>query len=514
MNDIFSHLGDGFAIALEPQYLLAALLGVMLGTFIGVLPGLAPSATISLLLPVTFVFGDPIAAFILFGGIFFGAMYGGSTTSILVNTPGESSSVVTAIDGYQMARQGRAGPALATAAIGSFIAGTLAVVGIMMLSEPLVKLALAFGPAEYAAFMVLALTSVIALGGRPAKAVLSTFVGLAIGTIGIDFQTGQPRFTFGQTTLFDGVDFVIAAIGLFAFSEALFGFSQARRQSAVRARPIGRIYMSKQEWRDSAPAWARGSVLGFLIGLLPGAGATIASFASYSLERSVAREPEKFGRGAIQGVAGPEAANNASSGGSMLLLLAIGIPASATTAVMLAALQGFGIRTGPLLLEENPSLVWALIASLYVANVMLLILNLPLVGLWVRLLLVPKSLLFPFIMLTSMLGVYGLTRSSMDLMLLCAFGVMGFVFRRTGIPLAPLVLGLVLGPLLEVEVRRALNFSNGDWSIFVGTGLSIGILTAAVGFVLFSLWLRVRESRRSASRTSQEDGMKVPVDGA
>jgi len=493
----FSGILSGFAIALQPYYLMWALVGTAIGTAIGVLPGIGPSLAISLLLPFTYQLVDPVGAFILFGGIFYGAMYGGSTTSILINTPGESSSVITAIDGYQMARKGRAGAALATSAIGSFVAGTIATFLMMVLAQPLVDMALKFGPAEYFAVMVLALCSVTGIGGgQPMKAALCTLLGLVLGMVGIDITSGALRFTFGIPTLFDGVGVVVAAIGLFAVGEVLVGLGNLRGQKQARFMEAGSLMMTREEWKRSAAPWLRGSAIGFVIGVLPGAGATIATFLSYGVEKRAAKHPEEFGKGAIEGVAGPEAANNGSAGGSLVPLLTLGIPGSATAAVMLAALQGYGINTGPLLLQKHPELVWGLIASLYIGNVMLLILNLPLVGLWVKLLKVPEALLYPMILAFSVLGVYSLSRNVADLYIMFGIGVLGFLLRRYKYPLAPVILGLVLGPLLEKEFRRALIGSRGDWWVFVDRPLSATILAVAALVLVAPLigyaWRRLR----------------------
>lgn len=488
----FSGVLLGFSVALQPQYLLLALVGAVLGTAIGVLPGIGPSLAISLLLPITFQAGDPIGAFIMFGGIFYGAMYGGSTTTILINTPGESSSVVTALDGYKMARRGRAGAALATSAIGSFVAGTIATFFLMVLAQPLVNFALRFGPSEYFALMVLSLCTVTAIGGgSPLKAAISTLVGLAMGMVGIEASSGQMRFTFGVPSLFDGIDVVVAAIGLFAVSEVLFGLGNLRGRSAPRLMQVGSLMMTREEWRRSIGPWLRGSGIGSIVGVLPGAGATIASFMSYAAEIKVSKRPQEFGTGAIEGVAGPEAANNASAGGALVPLLTLGIPGSATAAVMLAALQGYGINTGPLLLQNNPELVWGLIASLYIGNVMLLILNLPLVGLWVKLLKVPEEILYPMILAFSTLGVYSLSRNVVDLYMLFGIGVAGFLLRRYKFPLAPVILGLVLGPLIETEFRRALVISYGDPMIFISRPLAASILLVTILIVATPYVLRV-----------------------
>lgn len=494
----FSGVLTGFAIALQPTNLLFALFGTVLGTAIGVLPGIGPSLAISLLLPFTYKLVDPVGAFILFGGIFYGAMYGGSTTTILLNTPGESSSVVTAIDGYRMARRGRAGAALATAAIGSFVAGTIATFLLMILAQPLVEFALKFGPSEYFALMVLSLCTVTAIGGGvPIKAAFSTLLGLAIGTVGIENTSGQLRFTFGQPALFDGIGVVVAAIGLFAVSEVLFGLGNLRSQTSARLIEAGSLWMTKEEWRRSIFPWLRGSMIGFIVGVLPGAGATIATFMTYGIERRVSSHKDEFGHGAIEGVAGPEAANNASAGGALVPLLTLGIPGSATAAVMLAAFQGYGINTGPLLLQKHPDLVWGLIASLYIGNVMLLILNLPLVGLWVKLLKIPESLLYPMILAFSTLGVYSLGREVADLYLMFGIGLLGFLLRRYCFPLAPVILGLVLGPMLETEFRRALLGSQGNWMVLFDRPMAASILALALLMVLFPFLSRLlaRKSR-------------------
>lgn len=507
--DLASGLTTGFAVALSPHNLLFAFLGAVIGTAVGVLPGLGPSLTISLLLPITWKLVDPTAAFILFGGLYYGVMYGGSTTSILVNTPGESGSIVTTLDGYQMARKGRAGAALATAAIGSFVAGTVATVLLMLLAPVLVEWALRFGPSEYFALMVLALTMVSAIGGDDTlRAGIAGLVGLALGMVGMDLQTGQSRFTYGVMALFDGVDLVIAAIGLFAVSEVLTAVGSLRGRPEVRERVGGPLLLSREEWRRSSWPWVRGSLLGFVVGILPGAGASIASFLSYGVERKVSARPEEFGQGAIEGVAGPEAANNASAGGAMVPLLTLGIPGSATTAVMLAAFQMYGITPGPLLLQTRPELVWGLIASLYIGNAMLLVLNLPLVGLWVRMLDIPATVLYPLILAICTLGVYSLNHNVVDLGIMFVLGLLGFVFRRAGFPLAPIVLGLVLGPLLETEFRRALTGSRGDWTVLVTRPIAAAILAVALACVLVPLLTRLRRKGGTAASPAPSAGAR------
>lgn len=509
MDDLFSNLITGFSVAIQPQYLLYGLLGAALGTTVGVLPGLGTSVTIALLLPLTFQIGDPIGAFILFGGIYYGAAYGGSTTSILIRTPGESDSIIAALDGHEMARNGRAGAALTTAAMGSFIAGTIATLGLMSLAVPLVSMALLFGPSEYFALMLLASSVVVALGGKPRLAVFSAMVGLALGTVGIDFQSGQTRFTFGVPGLFDGISFVVAAVGLFALSEVFIGLGRLRSEGRPRPAVIGKLRMTRDETRRSIQPWFRGSILGFLIGVLPGLGASVATFFSYGLERALSKPAVPFGKGAIEGLAGPEAANNASSGGAMVPLLFLGIPGSATTAVMLAGLQGHGLPTGPLLLQQHGDLVWAVIASLYIGNAMLLILNLPMIGLWVKVLRVPHSLLYPVILAVSVTGVYSLRHSVLDLVTMFIFGIVGLVFRRIRIPVAPLILMLILGPLMETQLRRAITASNGDWTILFSRPISATILALALSAfvlpVLLKLFRRRLESPAASNGRSKHD---------
>ena len=475
--------------------LLFGFIGVVLGTAVGVLPGIGPAVAISLLLPATFGL-EPTTAFIMFGGIYYGSMYGGSTTSILVNTPGDAASAVTTIDGVQMARRGRGGAALTTAAIGSFVAGTVGTALLMLLAPILVDVALRFGPPEYFALMVLALTTVGALaGGSPARAAVATCVGLLLATIGIDLQTGVARLTFGRPELLGGIDVVLAAVGLFAIGEVLWIASHHTGVPAARPAVVGRLMMTPEEWRRSRPAWLRGTLIGFGISVLPGAGGTLASFLSYGVERSISKHPEEFGHGAIEGVAGPEAANNGSAAGAMVPLLSLGLPGSGTTAVMLAAFQLYGLTPGPLLFEQKPDLVWGLIASLYIGNVLLLILNLPLVGLWVKLLNVPQPTLVGVIVTFATLGAYALNGSIGDVVLAFLLGGLAFVLRSMAFPLPPVLLGLVIGPLLEQEMRRSLSISGGDWSIFVTRPIAASLLGVAVFAVSVSVWMAAR--RRS-----------------
>jgi putative tricarboxylic transport membrane protein len=495
--DVFGSLIGGFATALTAQNLAYAAVGVVLGTAIGVLPGIGPALTISLLLPITFGL-DPVPAFIMFGGIYYGAMYGGSTTSILVNTPGESASVVTAIDGYQMAKKGRAGAALATSAIGSFVAGTLATIGLMFLAAALVQFAVKLGPPEYFAIMLVALSAVTSLSGTSApKALFATLLGLALGLVGTDNQTGQLRLTFGVNELENGIDVVLGAIGLFAVGEVFAYAATLRSQQAEERQTMrGSAWMTGEEFRRSVPAWLRGSGIGFFIGALPGAGATIASFLSYALERRVSKHRAEFGKGAIEGVAGPEAANNASAGGALVPLLGLGIPGSGTTAVMLAAFQIYGLQPGPLLFTSRPDLVWGLIASLYVANVALLVLNLPLVGIWVRLLDIPKPLLHTGILVVSAVGVYSLNRSAFDLAVVFALGCVGYLMRRYDYPLAPVILGIVLGPLIDNNFRRAMIMTDGNVLTLLTRPLTLAILVIAIAFFILPFAVRLYGAAR------------------
>jgi putative tricarboxylic transport membrane protein len=476
MLDIVGALGSGFANALTLTHLGWALLGVTLGTAVGVLPGIGPALTVAVLLPVTFNV-DPISAFIMFAGIYYGAMYGGSTTSILLNTPGETGSIATAIDGYMMARQGRGAAALTTAAVGSFVAGTLATVALTFFAPVLASVALRFGPAEYFALMLLAFTTVSALlGASLVRGLLSLFLGLSLGLVGIDPLTGDARFAFGIPQLLDGIDVVILVMGLFAVGETMYQAWRYGREQTEAIMLHDFTGMSREEWKRSWKPWLRGTLIGFPLGVLPCGGTVIPTFLSYLTEKRLSDTPERFGNGAIEGVAGPEAANNAAAAGVLVPLLTLGLPSSATAAVMLAAFQQYGLQPGPLLFSSRPDLVWTLIASLYIGNVMLLVLNLPLVGMWARVMLVPRPLLFGGILVLASLGAYSLNRSMLDLALLYVVGGVGCAMRVYDIPLAPAVLGLILGPLAEQHFRRAMAISEGDLSIFVTRPLTAGLL--------------------------------------
>jgi putative tricarboxylic transport membrane protein len=486
---------NGFAIALQPMNLLWAFVGVTVGTAIGVLPGLGPALTIALLLPITYKV-DPTAAMILFAGIYYGAMYGGSTTSILLNTPGESATIVTSLEGNKMAKKGRAGAALATAAIGSFVAGTIGTIGITFLAEPVVNLALKFGPADYFCLMVLSFVTVSAvLGNSAVRGVTALAVGIFLGMIGIDNQTGQARFTFGLAELYDGINVIVVAVGLFAVGETLYlAFQKSSKNNDDEVIEVkDSVMMSKEDWSRSWKPWLRGSFIGFPIGAMPAGGAEIPTFLSYYTEKKLSKHPEEFGHGAIEGVAGPEAANNASAAGVLVPMLALGLPTSATAAIMLSAFQSYNINPGPQLFATKPELVWGLIASLYIGNVMLLVLNLPLVGLWVKILRIPTPLLYGGILVFATIGTFGISRSVIDLMLLYTMGLMGFFMRRYDFPTAPVIIGMILGPLAEQNFRQAMTISQGDMSVFLTRPLSASLLLLAV-LALFGpkLWGMMR----------------------
>ena len=470
----------GFANALTVPHLLWAFAGVTLGTAVGVLPGVGPAMTVAVLLPVTFTL-DAVSAFIMFGGIYYGAMYGGSTTSILLNTPGETGSMATAIDGYVMARQGRGAAALTTAAIGSFVAGTLATVALTFFAPLFARVALRFGPAEYFALAVAAFAAVsVLLGPSIVRGLCSLFLGLALGLVGIDQLTGSARFSFGIPQLLDGIDVVILVIGLFAVGETVYQAWQHGRDAIAPIRLDRWIGMSREDWRRSWKPWLRGTAIGFPLGVLPCGGSEIPTFLSYSAERRLSDRPDEFGRGAIEGVAGPEAANNAAAAGVLVPLLTLGLPSSATAAVLLTAFQQYGLQPGPLLFSSRPDLVWTLVASLYIGNVMLLVLNVPLAGVWARAMLVPRPLLFGGILVLASVGAYSLNRSLLDLVLLYVAGGIGCAMRLYGFPLVPAVLGLVLGPMAELQFRRAMAIAEHDVTAFVTRPISAVLLFVAM----------------------------------
>ena len=459
--ELAEHLFFGIQTLFTPGNLFFCFIGVLMGTLVGVLPGLGPTAAIALLLPATF-HTSPVGAIIMLSGIYYGAMYGGSTTSILVNIPGEAASAVTCLDGYQMALQGRAGPALGIAAFGSFIAGTISVLGLMLIAPPLAKIALAFGPPEYFSLMLMGIVILIYLAsGSILKALMMAVFGLLVGTIGQDSISGTLRLTFGIRELYDGVGLIPAIMGLFGVSEVITNVEQAIKTEIV-ATKARNLLPNRQDWRESFWPIIRGSILGFFIGILPGPSSTIASFTSYALEKRVSRDPDKFGKGAIEGVAGPESANNAATGGSFIPLLTLGIPGNAVTALLLGAFMIHGIPPGPLLISKHPDLFWGTIISMYLGNIMLLVLNLPLIGLWVQVLKVPYPILFPLILLFCLVGVFSLNFSQVEVGLMIGFGVFGYVARKFQYELAPVVLVLVIGPMIENYLRLSLIISRGS----------------------------------------------------
>jgi putative tricarboxylic transport membrane protein len=479
--DTFQHILNGFLVCVQPINLWYTFIGVFLGTIIGVLPGIGPSAGIALLIPVTFGM-NPTSALIMMCGIYYGTKYGGSTTAILIRTPGEAASVMTSIDGYEMAKRGRAGAALAVSAIGSFIAGTLGVVGLTVFAVPLASMALKFGPAEYFTLMVFAMTAVSTLTGKSAaKGMLSTILGLMIATIGIDLQSGQARFTMGVAEFQDGVGFVVVVVGLFAVAEVFRGLEDIFKGTAAKAMKItGKLWLTKEEWKRSiGPIW-RGGIIGFIIGVLPGAGGTIASIMSYTTEKRLSKYPDEFGKGAIEGVAGPESANNSDTAGAMVPLLTLGIPGGGATAVLMGAFIMYGIQPGPLLFQNRPDLVWGLINSMYIGNVMLLILNLPLIGIFVQLLRIPSGILYPLIIAISVIGAYAINGSMTDLYLILLFGVIGYIFDKIDIPVAPLVLSLVLGGMMEQSFRQAMTISGGNPKIFFSSAITITLVILSI----------------------------------
>jgi len=486
--DIFDSLLQGFQVALSVQNLLFCLLGVTLGTLIGVLPGIGPTTGVAILIPITFGL-NATTAIITMAGVYYGAMYGGSTTSILINVPGESSSVMTTLDGYQMAKQGRAGVALGMAAISSFIAGTFAIAMLTLVAPPLASFAISFGPPEYFALTFMGLTMVTSLASdSPLKGIISGVFGLIVACVGVDAISGAERFTLGNIYLLDGFGFIGVAVGLFAVAEVFVNLEATGEQVFVKtALKLRSLFPTRQDWKDSLLPIGRCSVLGFFVGVLPGAGATIASFMSYALEKKLSRHPERFGTGAIEGVAAPEGANNAAAGGAMVPLLTLGIPGSGTTAVLLGALLIHGLRPGPLLFQSNPDFVWGVIASMYIGNVMLLILNLPLVGFWASLLRVPYRILMPLIVTISAVGVFATDNNIFDMWVMFGFGIIGYLMRKLEFPAAPAVLGLVLGPMVERSLRQSLTISQGDLTIFITRPIS----AALIGIAIVSLFVPV-----------------------
>ena len=497
MLDIWNQLLGGFATAGTPINLMWAFIGCAIGTGIGVLPGLGPAVTVAMLLPITSQV-EPTASMIFFAGIYYGAMYGGSTTSILLNTPGETGTMVTALEGFKMAKSGRAGAALATAAIGSFVAGTIATVLVTLFAPLVAEHAVKLGPPEYFMLMLLAFTTVSAvLGKSTLRGMTALFIGLAVGLIGLDQISGQVRYTGGVPEFMDGIEVVLVAVGLFAVGECLYTALYEGR-SVQQLNRMGSVHMTRTEWRRSWPAWLRGTALGFPFGTIPAGGSEIPTFLSYGLERKLSRHPEEFGTsGAIEGVAGPEAANNAAVTATLVPLLTLGIPTSVTAAILLSALQNYGINAGPQLFQTSSTLVWALIASLYIGNVMLLLLNLPLVGLWVKLLRIPRPQLYAGILIFATVGVYGMRQSAFDLFLMLGIGLVGVLMRRFDFPTAPVIVGMILGPMAEAQMRNAMSIGEGRWSVFIERPMSLALLCTVLAVLLLprlagpvAAWLR------------------------
>ncbi len=493
--DVLSQLAHGFEIALTPLNLGLALAGAFLGTLIGALPGIGPVNGVAILIPIAYALKlPPESALILLAGVYYGAEYGGRISSILLNVPGDAGAVITTLDGYPMAQKGKAGEALALSALASFIGGTLAVIGLTLFAPLLAEWAIRFGPAEYFALMVFAFTTLSSLAGRnPAKALAASVFGLMLATVGLDPGSGLPRFTFGQLKLYDGVDFLIVAIGLFAISEVLVLMEKSHLGEAARMR-VETTLVPLKTFLASLWSILRGAVIGFFIGVLPGAGASIASAVAYTTEKRLVDREGSFGQGDPRGVAAPEAANNAAAGGAMVPMLTLGVPGSGTTAVLLGALMMFNVTPGPLIFKERPEVVWGLIASMYIGNLMLLVLNLPLVGLFARILTIPRWFLIPAIAGLSFVGVYAVNNSAFDLLFMTGIGVWGYLMRKFGFPLAPMILGLVLGRLMEVNLRRALAISGGDWEILFASPIAQVLWVLALVSLLFP-WLVGRFAR-------------------
>ncbi len=495
--EILSNLILGFQVAVSPIHLLYALIGVLLGTLIGVLPGVGPVATIAMLLPITFNL-SPIAALIMLAGIYYGAQYGGSTTAILVNLPGESSSVVTCLDGYQMARQGRAGPALAVAALGSFFAGCVATLVIATAAPPLAEVALKFGPAEYFSLMVLGLIAATVLAhGSLIKAIAMVVLGLVLGLVGTDVNSGVLRFTFDIPELSDGIGFVVVAMGMFGTAEIIANLEQKEAREVFTSK-VKHLFPTKEDFKRSWPAVLRGTALGSFLGILPGGGALLSSFAAYTVEKKVSRHPEQFGKGAIEGVAGPESANNAGAQTSFIPMLTLGIPGNAVMALMIGALMIQGIAPGPQVMTEKPELFWGLIASMWVGNLMLVILNLPLIGMWIKLLTVPYRYLYPSILVFMAIGVFSLSNNPFDVLIMAIFGLLGYVCVKLECEPAPMILGFILGPLMEENLRRAMLLSRGDPTVFVTKPISAGFIIAAVMLLVIVALPAIRKKREEA----------------
>jgi putative tricarboxylic transport membrane protein len=508
--DTLQSLLYGFSVSLTPVNLLYCALGVVLGTIVGVLPGIGPLGGITILLPITFGM-EPVSAIIMLAGIYYGAMYGGSTTSILMNIPGEAASVVTCFDGYQMARQGRAGPALSIAAVGSYIAGTLSVLGLMLLAPALARLALKFGPPEQFALMVLGLVILAYMGtGSVLKSLMMIVLGLTLAMVGLDHLSGFARFTHGRADLGDGVSFLAVAMGLFGVAEILTNVEKTVVREVIKPR-LATLLPTREDWRRSAGPILRGSGVGFLIGILPGAAHIISTFVSYAIEKRLSRHPEEFGSGRIEGVAGPESANNAATGGAMIPFLALGIPSAPATATMMVALLIHGVKPGPMLMEQHPQVFWGLIASMYIGNLMLLILNLPLVGLFINLLRVPQHFLFPGILLVCFVGVYSVNLSATDLWIMAIAGAAGYLLRKTAFDPAPIVLAMVLGPMMEQALRQGLMMSRGEFGIFLSRPISAAMLAVAGLVLLGHLISVIRRARAQRGLKRAETLSEVVV---
>jgi len=497
--DLLNNLGLGFQTALSLQNLLYAFFGAVLGTLIGVLPGLGPVATIAMLLPSIYTL-DATPALIMLAGIYYGAQYGGSTTAILINVPGESSSVVTAIDGYQMARRGRAGPALAAAGLGSFFAGCVGTIIIAAFAPPLTELAFKFGSAEYFSLMVLGLVGAVVLAsGSLIKAIAMIVLGLLLGQINTDVITGTARFSFDIPELTDGIGFVVIAMGVFGFGEIIANLGQPEEHREVFTKEVKGLWPTREDFQEAWPSVVRGTALGSVLGVLPGGGALLASFAAYTLEKKVVRNPRvPFGRGAIQGVAGPESANNAGAQTSFIPMLTLGIPPNAVMALMVGAMTIKGIQPGPQVMTSNPELFWGLIASMWIGNLMLIVLNLPLIGIWIKLLTVPYRFLFPAIVVFCCIGTYSLNNNSFDVYLTAGFALLGYVFYKLSCEPAPLLLGFILGPMMEENLRRALLLARGDWSTFLTRPLSAGLLIAAALMIVVVMLPSIKSKREEA----------------
>jgi putative tricarboxylic transport membrane protein len=498
MLETWTHLMGGFATAISPVNLLWAFVGCAVGTAIGVLPGLGPAVTVAMLLPITSQV-EPTASMIFFAGIYYGAMYGGSTTSILLNTPGETGTMVTALEGFKMARSGRAGAALATAAIGSFVAGTIATVLVTLFAPIVAEHAVKLGPPEYFLLMVLAFLTVSAvLGKSTLRGLTALFLGLGAGLIGMDQISGQVRYTAGIPEFMDGIEVVLIAVGLFAVGEVIYNAMYEGR-SVTEMNRLNKVHMTGSEWRRSWPAWLRGTALGFPFGTIPAGGSEIPTFLSYATEKKLSKHKNEFGTvGAIEGVAGPEAANNSAVTATLVPLLTLGIPTSVTAAILLSALQNYGIQAGPQLFDTSSTLVWALIASLYIGNVMLLILNLPLVGLWVKLLKIPRPQLYAGILIFATVGVYGMRQSSFDLFVMYGIGLLGVLMRRYDFPVAPVIVGMILGPLAEAQLRNAMSIGEGKWGVFVERPASLFLLVVVALVLLLPRLARLWQRRNAA----------------